>query len=41
MYEARLGAGVVSGVVISKLQGLGNMVFVSEGASPASGRPAL
>lgn len=42
MYEVRPGLGAAAGVVVSvAARGLGWMVFVSEGASPASGRPAL
>lgn len=43
MHEAGPGPKTVAGVVVSASRsgGLGWMVFVSEGASPASGRPAL
>lgn len=39
--KLRLGCVVLLLWFLSLLGGLGKMLFVSEGASPASGRPAL
>lgn len=41
MYEVRPGLGATAAVVLSEARVMGRMVFVSEGASLASGHPAL